>query len=160
MEYFDYSAMQTGEPLARFKKTIVGQVHVVALNPFDEKPEGVLLKGVRNGTDEETYIEIWNDKALAFFTRMNQSHFKAGRLVSMGAPPIPEKSPNEITEEEIDTLLNSPFLSLKNRLPKFTDIAPVLRLLNRARELEKSEKLISHIESTMAAIELSKYQKN
>jgi hypothetical protein len=40
-----FSAMQEGaEPLARYRKTIVGKVHVVALNPFSEQPEGVYLR--------------------------------------------------------------------------------------------------------------------
>lgn len=159
MEYFDYSAMQTGKPIARFKKTIIGKVHVVALNPFSDKPEGVILQGVKNGSDSETYIELWSDKALAFFTRMNQSHFMAGRITKMGTPPKAKKTPNQITDEEIEKLLGSPFMTLKNRLLKFTDIAPVLRVLNKARELEKSEKLITHIEERMAKIEIEKYEK-
>ena len=43
-----YSAMQEDEPLARYKKTILGKVHVIALNPFTEESEGVILQGVPN----------------------------------------------------------------------------------------------------------------
>jgi hypothetical protein len=154
-DYDMYAAMQEGrEPIARYKKTIVGKVHVVALNPFSDEPEGVLLEG--NG--EKSYIELWDTKQLVFFERMNRKHLQAGRVIKMEKAPEPEPpSPNQITDDEIDKLLEGRFLTLKSRLDKFTDTAPVLRLVNRARELDKSEKIIKHLEEKISQIELEKY---
>jgi len=151
-----YAAMQEGkEPLARYKKTIVGKVHVVAINPFSEQPEGVLLEG----DGENSFIELWNAKQLVFFERMNRSHVEAGRVVKMGkAPEPPPATPNQISDDEIDGLLNGKFLALRNRVTKCTDTAPVLRLLNRARELEKSEKIVKYLEESISKLELSKYE--
>lgn len=150
-----YAAMQEGkEPIARYKKTIVGKVHIVALNPFSENPEGVLLEG----DGENSFVEFWNSKQLVFFERMNRSHIEAGRLVKMDKAPEPfEVTPNQLSDEEIDKLLNEKFMSLKSRVSKFTDTAPLLRLINRARELEKSEKIIKYLEESMAKLELEKY---
>lgn len=154
-DYDVYSAMQEGqEPLARYRKTIVGKVHVIALNPFSEQPEGVLLEG----EDDGSYVELWDSKALVFFERMNRSHIQAGRLVKMEkTPEPPPPSPNQLTDEEIDKLLEGKFLSLKSRVNKFTETAPLLRLLNRARELEKSEKIIKYLEEEMSKLEMEKY---
>lgn len=151
-----YSAMQTGVPLARYQKTIVGGVHVRVINPFTDMPESLILIG----DGKESYIEIWREKDLAFFKRFNDEHFKAGRLKELKDVPVEEKSPNEISDEEINEMLqtNVKFFTLKARVDKFTDVAPVLRVLNRARELEKSEKLIRYLEGRMADVELNKYE--
>lgn len=158
MEYDVFSAMQTGEPLARFKKQIVGKVHVVALNPFTEEPERIILKGDK----DKSYIEIWTDKALAFFERINKEHIDAGRLLRVKGIEKSPPSPNIITDEEIDELLDgrkTPYFSLKKRVTAFTEPAPIIRLLNRARDLEKSEKMIRFLEESAADLELARYEK-
>lgn len=154
-----YAAMQEGQPIARYKKAILGKVHVVALNPFTGEPEGIVLEGNPNKVDEfdTQIIELWDFKALQFFERMNKRHINAGRLIKVKEVPKPAPSPNIISDEEIDKLLNSKFLALKNRLVKFTDTAPVFRILNRARELDKSEKIIKHIEETLSTLQLAEY---
>ena len=156
-----YAAMQSGEPLAVYKKGIVGKVHVVTLNPFTEAPEGVILQGDPAKADqiEDQIIELWTDKSKLFFERMNKKHINAGRLINVKRKELPKApvSPNIISDTEIVELLNSPFLSLKNRLEKFTDEAPAIRLLNKARELEKSEKIIQHIEERISELQLSRY---
>jgi len=161
-DYDVFSAMQDGEPLAVYKKGILGKVHVVTLNPFTEEAEGIILEGNPAKADEiETQIiELWTKKAQLFFERMNKKHIAAGRLslVQRATLPVATPSPNIISDEEIDKLLNSKFLALKARLDKFTDSAPVFRLVNRARELEKSEKIIKHIEERISQLQLKKYE--
>ena len=161
-EYDVFSAMQSGEPLAVYRKTILGKVHVITLNPFTEEAEGVILKGDPAKADEiETQvIELWTDKTKLFFERMNKKHIAAGRLALVKRESLPEAppSPNVISDEEIDQLLDQKFLALRARLDKFTDPAPVFRILNRAREQEKSEKIIKHIEERISELQLSRYE--
>jgi len=154
-----FEAMQEGKPIARFRKTILGKVHVVTLNPFTEEPEGIILSGDPQKVDEwpDMVVELWSSKERVFFERMNKKHLDAGRLVEIKEVPKVPPSPNKISDEQIDKLLNSKFLALKNRLDKFTDEAPIFRLLNRARELDKSEKIIKHIEEKLTELQLARY---
>jgi len=158
MEYNVFSAMQADEPLARFKKQIVGKVHVVALNPFSGEPEKIILQGNKDGS----YIEVWTEKALVFFERINKEHFNAGRLLKVKEVVKEPPSPNILTDEEIEVLLDgrkTKFFALQKRVGTFTDTAPVIRLLNRARDLDKSETMIKYLEETASELELARYEK-
>jgi hypothetical protein len=146
-----YSAMQTGTPYKRFQKTILGKVHVVALNPFTDQPEGIILEG----SGEESFVDVWDEKADAFFRRLNAKHFESGRLSEVKVrEDAVVKSVNDFTEDDMDILLNSKYLVLKSALTHFTSEAPVFRLLNRARELDKSEKIIKRIEERLVELQV------
>lgn len=151
-----FSAMKGGEPYKKYIKTILGMVFVTVLNPFSGKPEGVNLRGEPDGANPLTYVEIWSPKEDIFFQRMNKGHFTAGnlRLLSEAVPEAP-RSPNDITNDEIDELLGKKFLALKNKLNQFTAVGPVYRLLRRAEELDKSEKIVASIKARLAELELS-----
>jgi len=158
-DYETFSAMQEGEPLKIYVKAIVGKVHVVVLNPFSEEPEGVILKG-RPGHPvdmPDMTVELWTSKQIVFFEKMNKKHLDAGRLTLVDSIVELPPSPNVLTDEEVDEILASKFLVLKNKLPKFTDTAPVFRLLNRARELDVSEKYIKHIETRLTELQMEEY---
>ncbi len=156
-------AMMEGEPYKRYRKTILGKVYVTAINPFSDEPEGVILEGnPNNPADESTQtIEMWDERQDLFFRRVNTKHFETGRLEVVGAAVEPEPSPNALTEEQVDALLDgrkTKWFAFKSRLNDFTDEAPLFRLVNRARELEKSEKVIKHIEERLAEMQLSRYE--
>ncbi len=153
-------AMVEGEPIKRYKKTILGKVYVTALDPFSDEPEGVILEGnPANPAELDTQIiEIWDERQDLFFTRINKRHFDAGRLIELESLPEPELSPNEISEDELDVVLSLRFMAFRARLKSFTTEAPVFRLLNRARELEKSEKIIKHIEERLSTIQLEGFE--
>lgn len=149
-----YSAMQSGEPLKRYVKTILGQVHLLVLDPFNtnNRPQELILSG--SPGEESSYVEVWSEVEDRFIQKANRSHIKAGRLKAMETPIIETPSPNEITDTEIEELLNSPFMSLKNKLDKFTSSAPVYRILEKAKELEKSNKIIENLEKKLAELSL------
>lgn len=153
--YDTFSAMQTDTPLAIYRKVIVGKVSITVLNPFEGKPEGLLLYG----DGDESYVKLWDAKQLMFFEQVNKDHIKAGRIIKVESVPVPAPSPNTVSDEEIVEFLNGKFFSLKAKVESFTDTAPVLRFLNKAKELEKSDKIIGYLKSQISAIELAKYEK-
>jgi len=163
-------ARMEGEPFARYKKTIVGKVYVTILDPFLDQPVGVILEGVPEkgaivqrkfrGPDplDTQIVEVWDARQDSFFRKVNKKHFDAGRLMLIeGELPVAPVSPNALSDAELDVILSSRFLALQNRLNALTDEAPLFRLLNRARELEKSEKIIKHIEERLAEVQLESY---
>lgn len=151
-----YDAMSQEKPVKQYIKTILGKVYVTTLNPFDGKPQAVELYGQPVSHNQKAIIKIWSTKEDLFFKQMNAEHFQAGNLkeLAIETTPVPPKSPNEITDEEILDVLNKPFLALKNQLNKFTKVAPVYRFLRAAEELEKSEKILEAIRARMSEIEL------
>jgi hypothetical protein len=144
-------------PIAIYRKDILGKVFVTVLNPFMNTPEGVLLQG----NDDDSYVELFDNKSLAFFERVNRDHIRAGRLTKVKTKPVPEPSPNIISDDEIDVLLDgkkTKFLALKAKVTTFTEEAPVKRLLDRARELDKSDKLVTFLEQTLSDLQVQKYK--
>lgn len=157
-DYRVFSAMDAREPIAIFKKTIVGKVYVTVLNPFTSEVEGLHLEGNAEAGDERAFVELYDQKSLVFFRKINKRQFDLGNIVQVDKLPTEKVSPNQITDEEVEELLNGHFFTLKARLDSFTEVAPVLRLLNKARDMEKSEKLIRHIQTKMAELEIRNYE--
>ena len=149
MTYDIYSAMQADKPMAIYRKTILAKVGITVLNPFSGQPEGVILYG----DGDESYVKLWDVKQLSFFERVNKDHIRSGRIQKVETVPEPEPSPNIITDAEIDELLAGHYKTLQSKVRTFTDDAPVVRILNRARELEKSDKLIKYLESAIATLQ-------
>jgi hypothetical protein len=153
-----FSLMQTGEPYKSYIKTILAKVYVTVLNPFSNEPEGRILSGNPRAKDENSIIDTWNEKEDVFFKRMNKRHLESGTvIVYRRLPEVVEVSPNEVTDEEITTLLNSKFLALQNKVNKMTSVAPVFRVLTIAKELEKSEKIIKFLEGKISELQLKEY---
>jgi hypothetical protein len=155
-----YSAMQVGKPYRKYQKTILGKVFVTVLNPFSGQPEGIVIEGDPSLPEDQEKITVctWNVKEDVFFRRMNVTHFTSGNLREIPIPELPEedirpKSVNEISDEEILDLLNKPFLALKNRLNKFTAPAPAFRILKKAEDMEKSEKILDAIRARLSELE-------
>lgn len=150
-----YSKMQVDEPYKRYKKVILGKVFVFYLDPFSGKMEGKILAGDPNKGDEGCYLETWTDRDDIFFRRMNEKHFKAGRIIEAvkEAKPVVVKNPNEMTDDELEGLASSRYMKLVNTLNKMTSTAVVSRLLNIAMDLEKSEKILTPIKARLSELE-------
>jgi len=148
-----FSAMQTGEPLKRYEKTILAKVHLLILDPFSGKLQELILEGAP-GSDT-SYVEIWSAQEDMFIQKMNKHHFKEGRMKVMESFKAEVPSPNQITDTEIEELLDAKFMTLKNRLDKFTSSAPVYRLLEMAEAKPNvSAKIVSHIQNKLAEFDL------
>lgn len=153
-------SMSEGKPYKSYKKTILGKLSIILLDPFSGKPISKLLAGDPNGKDKEnTIIDIWNEREELFFKRSNKRHFDLGYLTVHTRKPEDTKavSENEYTDEELETLINSKFLALQHKVNSMTSIAPIFRLINLARELEKSEKIINFLQSKLSEIQQKEY---
>jgi hypothetical protein len=155
-----YSAMQAGEPYSTYRKTVLGKVYVNYMSPFTQKPEAVLLEGEPK-TDERAKIDLWSLQEDLFFRRMNKKHFDAGEIIKVdvvkSAPVVAEKKPIEqYSDEELLEVLKLKTISFKTLLSEITTPAVVTRLLDLAREEEKSEKMIQSIEAKLSELQMSK----
>jgi hypothetical protein len=149
-----YSLMQTGQPYKSYRKTVLGKLYLTIWDSFTEKPLGYILEGMPN----ETFVDVWSELEDVFLRRSNKRHFELGYLVEQVRPvPAEVKSPNEVSNEELDKILNSKFLSLQSSVNKFTSVAPLTRLIVMAREQEKSEKILAFLEGKLSELQAKEY---
>lgn len=149
-----FSAMQTGKPYKSYKKTILGKVQVIVLNPFSQESSAVLLEGEDGSPD--SILDVWSEKEDAFFKRMNRRALETGRIIAFTRKeeePLETNTPEQMSDEEIKLLIKKPFLSLRAILEGTSSEAFVYRILRAAREAEKSEKFISAIEARLGEIQ-------
>lgn len=157
IDYNIYSAMQTEKPYSKFRKTILGKVFVWVWNDFNDTPESLHLIGRPAVDNDESIVMIYSQKGDVFFKKQNAKHFKSGTLIPMKLEEAPKKSDekgyDEYSDKDIEEIVNSRFLALKNVLAKATSEAFVLRILTAAEESEKSEKVLNHIRNRLSEIQ-------
>jgi hypothetical protein len=144
-----YELMEANAPVKSYKKTILGGVYVNYADPFTGEAKGTILRGdpSRVEDDKSTVIDLWSLAEVVYFKRNNVRHLDSGYLREYVRESLPtKKSPNDWSDEELEELLNTRgFMKLSHALNGMTSDAPVLRLLDMARRLEKTEKIISAI---------------
>lgn len=162
-----YAAMQTGQPYKSYIKTVLGKVYVMVLNPFDDTPEGVFLKGNPKGRGKEgCIVPIWSDKGDAFFKNINKRHFDAKRLAEYTATVLPpkvepvpvEKPIEEWTDEELLLgILNQKYIPFSSLINKITNPVVLFRLIELAKINEKSVKYIRDLKSKLAEVQAAEF---
>lgn len=155
-----YSAMSKGKPFKSYKKVIVGKIFIHYLDQFSGEQKGAILQGDprKKNELEGCIFDVYSERENEFFKKMNRRHFEKGYLLEYKRVQEDiEKSPNEITDEEIEEYLNSPFLKLQNRVAHFTSVAPLWRFLVMAKDMEKSEKIFAFLESKISELQAKEY---
>jgi len=154
-----FAKMQTGNPVAVYKKAILGKVEVSVVNPFNGVPESIILQGNPSKNSEGCFVEAWSQKEEVFFERQNKSLFKQGYLVKLEAKVKPQpkgeavKSYEEYSREVIEGIVTAPFMKFKKDLNEI-DSEPVLyRVLTVAEELERPEKTMVHIRQRLTEVQ-------
>lgn len=156
-----FSAMQAGEPYAAYIKTILAQVYVSILNPFDDNtPIGVILRGDPKKGDIDCIVNVWTEKQDLFLRNTNRSHFEKGVLVRYTRPKteIKQRPIEEFTDEELLSIINDKFLVLQKVLNNTESEAVVYRMLSLAQDAEKPVKTINSIEARLAEIQSVGYE--
>lgn len=149
-----FSAMQTGKPYSTYQKTILGKVYVEAIDPFTEKPTGVLLYGDPRKNEESSIIDIWSERDDVFFKRANKVHFKNGIIISHTRKENePVVAPIEqYTDEQLKEIINSKFLSLQSKLNKTESEVVIYRMLTLAKEMDKSNAIVNAIRARLTEV--------
>jgi len=153
MESIDFVAMKEGKPRKAYRKAILAKVYVNVINPFSGKPEGRILFG----EGDESIVELWTEKEIAFFEQMNKKHLDAGNLIPYEHKTdeeIEAEKYNSLSDEELEKIIGSKFFTLKAALGKMTSPAPVARLLKIAENKEKSEKVLNTIRARLSELEM------
>lgn len=160
----DFGIVEDVKPFASYIKTILGQVYVTVLSPYSGKPEGVILSGnPRNQKEiDGCIVDVWNQKEDMYFQKVNATHLTMGYLVKYTrpltkAPPTEEEIVNNMSDDEMKAILKEKFFVLQNKVNKMTSVAPVYRLLEIAKEMEKSNKIIAYLEGKLAELQLKGY---
>lgn len=152
-----FSQMQKGKPLRTYKKEIMGKLHIVILNPFDlQSIEEVLLEGNPSNTnDKRQFIDLWTEEEIAFFEVKNETALTKGRLViyNKEIPRTIEKTMDNLPEEELVELVNSPFIKLKNAVEQMTSEAALQRVLRVADQEDRPEKTMTFLRETLSKLQ-------
>lgn len=154
-----FSAMQTGKPFKSYIKTILGKVCVTVWNTFKEEPENIILEGDPKKTESGTSVDVWSDKEDLFFRNMNRNHFQTGTIIEfthLTEPAAPRIE--DATDEELKVILNKKFLGLQADLNKIESIPVMYRLLNLARDLDKSEKITKVLEGRLSELQIQEFE--
>lgn len=157
-----YSAMIGGRPYKTYRKTILGRVYVTSLNMISgtPTPEGVILSGDPKRKDPGTMFDVFSEQEDYFFRKMNKRHFDSGVIIEYVRTEEPkERTIEEFSDEELRAIIAKPFKALENSINSTKSVATLYRILNLAQEMEKSEKVIRHIESRLSEVQESSMPK-
>lgn len=149
-----FSAMSGGKPFKTYKKAILGKVFVHIWDSFTEAAVGVILKGDPRRDDPNCFIDVWDQKEDTFFTKRNFRHLQSSTVI-----PVTRKDEEvpqvvrEITDNDLREVANSKFLALQSYLNKTESVGTLFRLLSMAKDLDKSDKILSAIEARISEIQ-------
>jgi len=149
-------SMEGKEPYARYRKAIMGKVSGLRLDPIRFVPTDFLLEGDPtdpNADPADFIVEIWTEAEHKYFVRKNKALIENGTLMPFEGEEVPIDTTNQISDVEIDEVLNKPFMALKWRLEKFTSSVPVRRILVRAKELDVTTGKFDAIKARLTELE-------
>ena len=117
-------------------------------------PEGIILSGDPNKDDVSSMYDVFSEQEDYFFKKMNRRHFEDGTLVEHTKAEQPrERTVEEFSDDELRAILGKPFQSLQQTLNKTKSVATIYRIQSLARDMEKSEKVMKHIESRLSEVQ-------
>lgn len=150
-----YSSSQSGKPYKTYKKVVLGRVYVSMIDPFSGQPTGYMLYGDPKRNDESCYLIMWNEIDDRFFRTRNKSHLDAGFIIEVPnkeTPEVIEQPLEQYSDEQLKEVINKRYLALQAILNKTSSEAVLFRMIDLAREMEKSEKIIGAIEARLAEV--------
>jgi hypothetical protein len=159
MQSSDYSAMQSGKPYRSYRKTVLAKVYVTMLDPFLGTPLGYLIEGDPKG--ESAIVDVWNEMQDAYFKRTNKRQFELGHIIPFERPTEVKEEIQKIeqySDEQLTEIVNSRFYTLQAAVNKANSPAVLVRMIDLAREMGKSEKIIKFLEGRLSEIQMQEFQ--
>lgn len=155
-----FSAMHGGKPIRSYIKTILGKVFVQIWDTFTNQPSGLLLHGDPRKRDETSIIDIWSEQEDVFFRRMNRTDLETGIVIEFKRDDAvePVNKLETSSDDELKSLINSPFLKLQHALNATSSVALLFRLRSLSEEMDKSEKIIRAIDARISEIQAKEFE--
>lgn len=151
-----------GEPKAVFKKTILGQVTVELLDPFDLKNK-TTIKHILRGEpgSPESVVKLYSDEEVKYFYIANRRLIETGLI----APANVENQPVEpevkfYTDEEIEEMLKSRyFKKFEKFLNEYADTpAKIARIIEIAKRVDLTKSKINLIRAKAMELGISEVE--
>lgn len=108
-----------------------------------------------SSTDSQGYMldrkQPWvavPSEGLREFKMANKRFLMDGIIIETGEPSVDWDTPNALVDEDIDELLKN-YLKLKSTVAEVTSVAIIAKILERAKDQNKSGKTISLIQSRL-----------
>lgn len=154
MDSTTYSAMQGSEPIVTYKKTILAKVCITVWDSFNEKQDIIILSGDPRKDEDTCMWDIFTEKEDFFFKRMNKTHFNSGTIISYKRPEVVEVVREEqFSDEQLLEIVNLKYLALINKINNITSVPVMFRIVDIAKNAEKSEKIVRVLEGRLAELE-------
>jgi len=152
-------AMHGATPVASYTKTILGKVYVTVWDSFENQPVGLILEGNPRKNDESCIVDTWSPEEDFYFRSKNKRFLETGTIIpKTRKAEVREKTIEEFTDEELQTLINSKFFSLQSALNSTNSIAVIYRIKNLAQDMEKSEKLMKAIDARLSEVQANEFK--
>jgi hypothetical protein len=119
--------------------------YFVGLRHHINDPIGILL------THDNPYVGVEIDD-LRNFKLANKRAILEGLIVPADEPSLEWETDNGLTDDEISELLKN-YLKLKSKLPRVTSLSIAFKMLNAAKEQNKSPKIINLIQTHIDGLE-------
>lgn len=152
-----FSAMQEGKPYKSYIKTVISKVYVSILDPFDESPSGILLYGDHKKGGNECIVDAWNPKQDGYIKRMNKPLFDDGLLIEYKRPEnvVVERTIEEYSDDELLEIINRKWYAFSKVVKTVESPVVLNRMIEIARDEEKSEKYIKFMETKLSELQLA-----
>lgn len=155
-KYDAVSLMAVDDPIAVYSKSrgFIGKLNVKVFNSLTGEIEDIIVEGIP-GKDDSCLVEIWSEKEHVFFKRANRYHLNEGHLIPFNKPRSKEikRTPNNISDEEIEEVVNKPFMALKALVDRMTTEPALLRVISIAEEAERPEKTMQYLRERLSLIQ-------
>jgi len=148
-------AQDKGEPERVYRKAIVGRVVARVIDPFSGGRADVLIQGVPGKEDNSNLeISLWTPFEVKYFEQYNKGLIENGSLVLVGSRSEFEVShANALSDEQLEEVAKSPYFSLLKTLKEITSETTLQRLLQTAKDMNRTSKTLQTIQLRLEEIQ-------